>query len=193
MDINSLISSLENAENDNKRFALLLILAQLIKTNKLDELKQSTLDASSDLTPGQLDTAKLECRKLNERLFASIDPHFLARLLTTRQTSENISPVLYKAVSLSILTQFLDYESLACDPVLLSKLDVVCQILVMNDDEEADVATKRNLCSDTFKYLFALSRFIPDHLCQNTNLLDILVHKIILNESYPFSGKTFSS
>jgi len=184
MDINTIINSLENAENDNKRFALLLILAELIKTNKLDDLKSSSSSRGD----------QEKCQRLNEKLFASIGSHFLARLLTTRQSTENVSPVLYKAVGMSILTQFLDYERLACDPIIVSKLDIICQILAETSVEqpqagEKEVTTlRRNLYADTFKYLFALSRFMPDHLCQNTSLLDILVSKIILNESHCFAS-----
>ena len=196
MDIHTIISSLENAENDNKRFALLLILAELIKSNKLDTLKLDS--AKSD------DESRLKCKLLNEKLFSSINPHFLARLLATRQTTENFSPTVYKAVALSIITQFLDYESLVCDPVLISKLDVVCEVLVVSNkdakntssdtaDETTNALMERNLCADAFKYLFALSRYIPDHLCQSTNLLDILMSKIILNEEYRYSVTSIES
>lgn len=188
MDIDTIINSLANAENDNKRFALLLILAELIKTNRLDELKMINNEQEATSTASDSEF-KLKCEKLNEKLFASIGPNFLARLLTTRQTTENISPLLYKSVGMSILTQFLDYERLVCDPVIISKLDTICQILVdvsacklKEKDEESETKQRKNLYSDTFKYLFALSHFIPDHLCQNTNLLEILVNKIIFNE-----------
>jgi len=196
MDINTIINSLENADNDNKRFALLLILAELIKTNKLDELKLKNVCDQEEANIS--DAHKHKCQKLNEKLFASIGSNFLARLLTTRQTTENMSPILYKAVGMSILTQFLDYERLACDPVIISKLDVICQILVdtnilSSQEKEDEIQLRKNLYSDTFKYLFSLSHFMPDHLCQNTNLLDILVNNIILNEANGYGTKSIEN
>ena len=124
MDIETIISSLANATNDNRRFALLLILSELIKSNKLDQLKQDTQSSDSD-----------KCRDLNERLFNSISPHFLARLITTQQRTENSSPILYKSVALSILTQFLEYPDLICDPILLSKIDIICNILLLDPED----------------------------------------------------------
>ena len=175
MDIDTVIKSLENAEDDNKRFALLLILSELIKSKKLDYLK---LDQS---TP----ESEKKCERLNKRLFNSIGAHFLARLIITKQQTkqqtENTSPFLYKSLAMSILTQFLDYPSLICDPVLLSKIDSICEIVLI---EPSDDISNRNLVLDTFKYLFTLSKFCPDYLCQNAGILEILMHKIILNENY---------
>jgi hypothetical protein len=185
MDIETIISSLESAENDNKRFALLLILSELIKSKKLDYLNLKKNDHEAE---------HKTITSLNERLFHSINPNFLARLLATKQTTENFSPLVYKSVSLSIIAQFLDYESLVCDPILLSKLDIFSGILALKDFEagadDAQARLEKSLVSDCFKYLYALSNYIPDHLCQSVDLLDILVNKIVLNESYPYSSKT---
>ena len=185
MDIETIISSLESAENDNKRFALLLILSELIKSKKLDYL---------NLKKNGTEVENKTITSLNERLFHSINPNFLARLLATKQTTENFSPLVYKSVSLSIITQFLDYESLVCDPILLSKLDIFSGILALKDFEggadDAQAKLEKSLVSDCFKYLYALSNYIPDHLCQSVDLLDIIVNKIVLNESYPYSSKT---
>lgn len=41
-----------------------------------------------------------------------------------------------------------------------------------------------NLQLDAFKYLFALSEYCPDFLCQNAGLLELLMEKIILNKNY---------
>ncbi len=41
-----------------------------------------------------------------------------------------------------------------------------------------------NLQLDTFKYLFALSKYCPDYLCQNAGLLELLTEKIILNKNF---------
>lgn len=124
MNIETIITSLETAENDNRKFALLLILSDSIKNKKLDAL---------DLDKTTPETEKT-CRMLNERLFNGIGPHFLSRLLTTRQTTETSSPVLYKSVAMSIITQFLEYPSLICDPILLSKIDIICGILLLESE-----------------------------------------------------------
>ncbi len=127
MDIETLIGSMEAAENDSRRFALLLILSELIKSKKLAHLVSSKETATAE--------SQRTCDDLNERLFTSIGPHFLARLITTRQTTENSSPLLYKSVALSILTQFLEYPALVCDPVILSKIDLVCGILLLEPED----------------------------------------------------------
>ncbi len=131
MNIETVISSLETAVDDNRKFALLLILSELIKSEKLENLK---LDQNKN--PEQ----EKQCRALNERLFNSIGSNFLARLITTRQVTENSSPLLYKSVSMSIITQFLEYPKLVCDPVLLSKIDTICGILVL---EHKDVSQQK--------------------------------------------------
>jgi hypothetical protein len=181
MDIETLIESMENAENDNRKFALLLILAELMKSNKLDELKPS------------LNKNKKECKQLNERLFNSIGSHFLARLITTRQVAENCSPFVFKSLAFSILTQFLDYPNLVCDPILISKIDKICEILLVKLDNENDETLtnqiRTDLVLDVFKYLFALSKYCPDHLIQNSGLFEILMEKIILNENYDKSNR----
>lgn len=173
MNIETIITSLETAENDNRKFALLLILSDSIKNNKLDALKLDKTTTETEKT----------CRMLNERLFNSIGPHFLARLITTKQTTANSSPVLYKSVALSIITQFLDYPKLICDPILLSKIEIICDILLL-DSENTLEDINRNLILDTFKYIFTLSNYCPDYLCQNAGLLELLIEKIILNKSY---------
>jgi hypothetical protein len=141
MNIETVISSLETAADDNRKFALLLILSELIKSKKLEDLK---LDLKNP-TPEQEET----CRALNERLFNSIGSHFLARLITTRQTTENSSPLLYKSVALSIITQFLEYPTLICDPILLSKIDTFCGILILKSEN----VNQKNL-NNLFVYLF---------------------------------------
>lgn len=171
MDIHSLIKSLERAENDNRKFALLLILSELIKTNKLNELKLKTN----------------ESKQLNERLFNSIGSHFLARLISTRQVAENCSPLMFKSVAFSILTQFLDYPKLICDPILLSKIDIICDTLLVkqqSDQEAANDEIANNLVLDAFKYLYALSTQCADYLVSNGGLLELLMEKLILNENY---------
>lgn len=165
MDIQSLIKSMEKAENDNRKFALLLILSELMKSNKLNELKEATA----------------ESKALNERLFNSIGSHFLARLITTKQVTENCSPLIFKSLAFSILSQFLDYPHLISDPILVSKIDSICDILLIEPNCNDDIET--NLILDAFKYLFALSKCCPDHLCQNSNLIEILMDKTILNEN----------
>jgi hypothetical protein len=167
MNTETIIKSLENAENDNKKFALLLILSELIKSGKLntDEFKND--------------------HSLNKRLFNSIGAHFLARLITTKQqTSENNSPILYKSVGLSILTQFLDYPTLISDPILLTKLDVIIDILINFKDSSVDAQVEQNLRLDIFKYLYALSAHCPDYLILNVDLIDILVKEILLNPKH---------
>ena len=171
MNIDTVINSLEHAEDDNKRFALLLILSELIKSKKLDYLKLDQINTE----------AETKCKHLNKRLFNSIGAHFLARLIITKQQTENASPFLYKSLAMSILTQFLDYPSLVCDPVLLSKIDSISEIILI---EPVDDISNRNLVLDTFKYLFTLSQFCPDYLCQNAGILETLMHKIILNQNY---------
>jgi hypothetical protein len=167
MNTETIIKSLENAENDNKKFALLLILSELIKSGKLN-----TEEFKND-------------HNLNKRLFNSIGAHFLARLITTKQqTSENSSPILYKSVGLSILTQFLDYPALISDPILLTKLDVIIDILINFKDDSVDAHVERDLKLDIFKYLYALSAYCPDYLILNVDLIDILVKDILLNPKY---------
>lgn len=160
MDIESLITSLENAENDNKKFALLLILSELIKSNKLDESIKTN-------------------KSVNKRLLASIGSHFLARLLSTKQLVEN-SSILYKSVSLSILTQFLDYPDLITDPVILTKIDSIFDILKSDLDLDSGL---KNLKLDTFKYVYELSKICPDFLNQN-GLIGILINDVILNPKF---------
>lgn len=126
MDIETIISSMETAENDNRKFALLLILSELIKSNKLGDMKFAP-DSSAE--------QKQTCQELNERLFISIGANFLARLITTRQTTDNSSPLLYKSVALSIITQFVEYQCLVCDPVILSKIDIICGILLLEPQD----------------------------------------------------------
>ncbi len=182
MDIESIIKSLEKAENDNQKFALLLILSSLIKSNKLEILKQYN-SLSNEISE--------QSKALNKRLFSAINPHFLARLLTTRQSVENESPLLYKSLSLSILTQFLDFPGLLADPILLSKLEHFADILRLkfrssndtllnNDISEAE----KEIVLDVLKYFFALSKHIPNHLCQNVGLLELIMNEIILNPLY---------
>jgi hypothetical protein len=166
MNLKEIIVSLEGSkDNDNQKFALLLILSELIKTNKIN-------DQIND--------------QLNERLFNSIDPHFLARLIATRQVPTNCSPNAYKTVAMSILTQFLDSPNLICDPILLSKIDIICNIL--NDDktitDQNEKNTNKKMIVDTFKYLFALTNHCPEVLCQNSNLLNVLIKDIILSEHF---------
>lgn len=160
MNIESLIKSLERAENDNKKFALLLILSELFKSKKLDESIKTD-------------------KRLNERLFKSIGAHFLARLLASKQLVEN-SPILYKSVSLSILTQFLDYAELITEPVLLTKIDCVFDVIKGDlEQEPGGVCLKL----DAFKYIYALSKICPDFLYQN-GLVSILINQVILNEKF---------
>lgn len=178
MNIESLIDLLDKSKNDNEKFALLLIVSQLIKSNKLDELKRSDTETS---------------KQLNERLFNSIGSHFLARLLTTRQLTENCSPLFYKSTSMSILIQFLDYPELICDPILISKLQIIFDILkckedidnCSGDEEEkaSNLKLEKNLILDTFKYLFALSETCADHLI-SIGLLSLLINDVILSKSY---------
>ena len=125
MDIQSLIKSMEKAENDNRKFALLLILSELMKSNKLNELKEATA----------------ESKALNERIFNSIGSHFLARLITTKQVTENCSPLIFKSLAFSILSQFLDYPHLISDPILVSKIDSICDILLIEPDCNDDIKT----------------------------------------------------
>ena len=186
MDIESIIKSLENAENDNRKFALLLILSELIKTKKLDELKSA-------------ENAKSQ--ELNKRLFKSIGANFLARLITTSQSANNCSPLLYKSVAMSILTQFLEYPSIMCDPVLLSKISMICEILSIQPKHEPDSEdfnnNRKNLILDTFKYLFTLNKYCSEFLCSNVSLPDILMKKVILNENFAdsksFQNKNFTN
>ena len=181
MNVETIIKSLENAENDNKKFALLLILSELIKSKKLDNDEEFRND-----------------RAVNKRLFHSIGAHFLARLITTRQqTSENNYPILYKAVGLSILTQFLDYSELISDPILLTKLDVIINILVESyqDTEESspDTQLQRDLKLDIFKYLYALSKHCPDYLILNVDLVEILIKEVIFNQKFHREPNTFQA
>ncbi|CAF0887911.1 unnamed protein product [Brachionus calyciflorus] len=162
MNLENLIKSLENVENDNKKFALLLILSELLKSNKLDESLKSN-------------------KALNHRLFNSIDPNFLARLITTKQQVDN-SPILYKQVGLSILTQFLDFPELITDPVLLTKIDSIFDIIKSDCEENST-----NLKLDAFKYLYSLSQACPEFLYQN-GLIDILINCILLEEKYSESN-----
>ena len=46
-----------------------------------------------------------------------------------------------------------------------------------------------SLILDTFKYLFTLSKYCPDYLCQNAGILELLMNKIILNRTFG-SGNT---
>lgn len=174
MDIETIIKSLERAESDNKKFALLLILSELIKTKKLDELKDQRPDEDEEAAR----------KLLNKRLFNSISSHFLARLLTTKQAPENTSPLMYKCVSMSIITQFIEYPELITDPILLTKLDnIICTIFENVNLKESESA-QRNLIFDTFKYLFAISEQMPSYLFQNTKLIETLINKLILNELF---------
>jgi hypothetical protein len=178
MNIETVIGLLDKSKNDNEKFALLLIVSQLIKSNKLDDLKRNDNETS---------------KELNERLFNSIGSHFLARLLTTRQQTENCSPLFYKSTSMSILIQFLDYPDLICDPILISKLQIIFDILkckedynTSSEDEEektTNLKLEKNLILDTLKYLFALSETCSDHLI-SIGLLNILINDVILNKSY---------
>jgi hypothetical protein len=184
MNLETLIKSLEQAENDNKRFALLLILSELIKSKKLDSevLKNDPY--------------------LNKRLFGAIGAHFLARLITTKQQNAetNNSPLLLKSVGLSILTQFLDFPDLITDPILLTKLDVIIDLLINlkkeeeNGDEQQE--SKNEICQmirvDIFKYLYSLSVHCPDYLILNVDLIDSLFKDVILNCRYS-TGSTFKA
>lgn len=164
-----IVKSLEEARDDNQRFALLLILGQMIKSKGLDkeELKNDPV--------------------LNKRLFNSIGAHFLARLVTTKQSgsSETLSeaatpsPLMYKCVSMSILTQFLEYPELIADPVLLTKLDMIVESLV--DTDLSKHAEYQQFKYDTFKYLYALSSHCPDYLVLNVDLISKLLKNIVLN------------
>jgi hypothetical protein len=170
MNLETLIKELNKAENDNKKFALLVILSQLIKTNKIKEF--DTEDETE------------EKKQIYERLFHAINPHFLARLLVTSQVPENCSKSIFKSVAMSILTKFSQYKDLACDPILLSKVKQIISILKSSkirpeDDEELKL--EENLVENTFNYLFALSKYCSNHLCKN-GLLDVLLDEFILDE-----------
>ncbi|RNA12963.1 neurochondrin -like protein [Brachionus plicatilis] len=157
MNLDYLINSLQSAENDNKKFALLLILSELFKSHKLDESIKTD-------------------ENLNIRLFESIDPHFLARLITTKQLV-NDSPIQYKQVGLSILTQFLDFPELITNPVLLTKIDSIFEII------KSDFADSDFLKLDAYKLLYRLSEICPEFLYQN-GLIEIIINDILLNEKY---------
>lgn len=155
MKLNCLIESLQSAENDNKKFALLLILSELLKSGQLDDLFKTD-------------------ESLNVLLFESIDPHFLARLITTKQLVDN-SPILYKQVGLSILTQFLEYPELITSPVLLTKIDSIFEII------KTDTPDSELLKLDAYKYVFRLSEVCPEFLYQN-GLIDVIINDILLKE-----------
>lgn len=166
IDLESILKSLEDAaDNDNRKFAILLILCELIKSNKLSE------EIKTD-------------RKLNIRLFNSIDAHFLARLLCTKQAppSENCHPFIYKSVCLSILTQFLDYPKLIQDPVLVTKLDCFYEILKTPLDDGFGAEFVLNLKLDTFKYLYQLSKSDAAEYLACNGIIDLLFEHVILNE-----------
>ena len=156
MKLNCLIESLQSAENDNKKFALLLILSELLKSNQLDESFKTD-------------------ESLNTLLFESIDPHFLARLITTKQLVDN-SPIQYKQVGLSILTQFLEYPELITSPVLLTKIDSILEII------KSDFVDSELLKLDAYKYVYRLSEICPEFLNQN-GLIDIIINDILLKET----------
>lgn len=181
-NLGAIIRALEEAgENDNRKIALLLILCELIRT-------------------GQVSSERLG-RAGEERLFAAIGAHFLARLLVTRQAApaSNCSPHIYKSVCLSILGQFCEHPALVQDPLILTRLSAFFDVLktplrssaatFVSDDERSLIA---NLKLDTFRYLFAVAKLNAEYLCNN-GLMDALFESVILNESesveYKLLGK----
>lgn len=193
MDIETLINELNKANDDNKKFALLLILTQLIKTNKIkefDEKNNENLNANSK-------------QSLKERLFLSINPHFLARLITTTQVPQNCSKSIFKSVSINILIKFNEYKHLICDPIILSKIKDIINILKENLKNLYDLESKikaitsgnttdtesikieinmeNSLIEATFNYLFALSKHCSNYLCKN-GLLKVLFDDYIISE-----------
>lgn len=155
MNLDYLIKSLESAENDNKKFALLLILSELFKTNKFNESFKTD-------------------EQVNIRLFEGIDAHFLARLITTKQQVDG-SPIQYKQVGLSILTQFLDYPELITNPVLLTKIDSIFEII------KSDLPETELVKLDAYKYVYRLSEICPEFLYQN-GLVELIFNEILLKE-----------
>jgi hypothetical protein len=168
MDVREIIKELEKTKDDNRRFALLLIIAQLIKKDQLDDLKESS--------------------ELSARLFHSITPHFLARLITSNQQApENCPKQIFKSIGFSILVQFAEYEDLVCDPIIISKIKQIFETLQKSIEtigaktDDDDIKLELDMLDNIFKYLFALSKYCANHLCKN-NLLDVLLHNILLNE-----------
>ena len=177
MNLEKLIKELNKAENDNKKFALLVILSQLIKTNKLEELNGDHENS----------------QELNERLFHAIGPHFIARLIVSSQVPDNCSKSVFKSVAMSILNKFSGIKEISCDPIILSKIKHVISILKRSkqninemksklDIDEEEVNLEQNLLENTFSYLFALSEHCSNHLCKN-GLLNILLDDYILDEA----------
>jgi hypothetical protein len=176
MQVEEIIEELEKTDDDNRRFALLLIVAQLIKKEQLNEFKKS--------------------KELSARLFNGITPHFLARLITSNQPAPaNCSTLIFKSIALSILVQFTEYESLVCDPIIITKVKHIFETLRLcidtltttrdqcdtSEDHQDLTNLEVNLIDNIFKYLFALSHYCGNHLCKN-DLIDLLLNHIVLNE-----------
>ena len=187
MNAEKIIALLEIAgDDDNKKFALLIIFTNLIKEKKLDELRLEKADNRE------------RCRQLNERLFNSIDPHFLARLITASKLPENCSQHIYKSISMGILAQFLDYPHLVVDPVLIAKMDIIVSSLTLRPIKMAEgelEASKENhlvenLVFDTLRYLYAVGEHSPDYLLGHGGaLMNVLMNEIILKNDEFFYTK----
>lgn len=177
MEIERIIESLSKETNDSKKFALLLIIANLIKNKKLDEFEETLSDD--------------ECYTFNQRLFKAINPNFLARLLVNTGQPENCPKNTYKSVAMSILVQFLNFPDLLTDPVLLTKIKVLFdyvesfnyEILISQNDEKE---LEENLIENCFKYFYALCGHCYNHMCKN-GLLKSLSAIIINNAEISLS------
>ena len=181
MNLEKIIKELNKAENDNKKFALLVILSQLIKTNKLVELESNDKDSHQELS---------------ERLFHAIGSHFIARLIVSSQVPENCSKSVFKSVAMSILTKFSQFRDIACDPIILSKIKHIINILktsrtkiveleaseLVDSQIAEELDLERNLLENTFNYLFALSEYCSNHLCKN-GLLNVLLDDYFLDDA----------
>ena len=204
--IENMIGSLERAKSDSDKMALLLIVAELIKSQRIDAAFAASAAAASETKLTEA-AAAAAVGKLHARLFESIGAHFLARLLTTRQRdtdntadtddddNDDSNLLLYKSTSLSIINQFAAYPDLICDPVLVSKLSCVAQILTRTwrvsrcSTVNVNKSAKNNkleieLIKDAYKYLFALSEHMCEHLCQHLGLLSTLVRDILVKQVY---------
>jgi len=170
MNIEKIVQSLNKAQNDSEKFALLLVLSEIFKKEQLD-------------FAGDNEAKK----RFHCDLFNSINPHFLARLIATKSVPEGCSKLIYKSVSLSILIQFSEYDELIGDPLLISKLDCLYEVIEHFDFNQAadaanateDAKQEFHLIDNIMKYLYALSAFCAHHLCK-TGLLDILMRKLML-------------
>lgn len=170
MNIEKIVKSLQKTQNDSEKFALLLVLSEILKKEKLDF--HDDIEAKNSF---------------HRDLFNSINPHFLARLIATKTVPEGCSKLIYKSVSMSIIVQFSEYEDLIGDPLLISKLDCLYEVLEhFNFSEQInetlaseDLKAEANLIENIMKYLYALSAFCANHLCKS-GLIDLLMRKLVL-------------